>query len=163
MVEFNLLSDRRDLERLMTGFRKLGKLYATPAMQAVATDPFPATYSDRVRKLGIVNTKNKIITRVAGRLLDGPAALRTYLVRNVITEGFTVRRRDGQRRGAGGVRAQGGDRGVACVLLCRMGADGDPMAVTDTQRPRARRRRACASCDASIFPIVPSPTPTSRP
>ena len=30
LVEFNLLSDRRDLERLMQAFRMMGKLYATP-------------------------------------------------------------------------------------------------------------------------------------
>ena len=60
VVEFNLLSDRRDLERLMQAFRMLGKLYMTPAMQAVTSDPFPATYSDRVRKVGVVNAKNKV-------------------------------------------------------------------------------------------------------
>jgi GMC oxidoreductase len=41
LVEFNLLSDRRDLERLMQAFRRLGKLYCTPTMQAVTSDPFP--------------------------------------------------------------------------------------------------------------------------
>ena len=30
MVEFNLLSDRRDLERLMHGFRMMGALQMTP-------------------------------------------------------------------------------------------------------------------------------------
>ncbi len=39
---------------------------------------------------------------------------------------------------------------------CRMGADGDPMAVTDN---RGRVRGGITGlrvCDASIFPIVPS-------
>ena len=60
-------------------------------MQAVTSDPFPATYSERVRKVGVVNTKNKLITSIAGALLDGPAALSSYLIRNFITEGFTSR------------------------------------------------------------------------
>src|SRR6266850_1406479 len=38
LVEFNLLSDRRDLERLMQAFRMIGGLYATPVMQAVSSD-----------------------------------------------------------------------------------------------------------------------------
>ncbi len=38
LVEFNLLSDRRDLDRLMQGFRMMGKFYATEPMQGVATD-----------------------------------------------------------------------------------------------------------------------------
>ena len=62
LVEFNLLSDRRDLERLMQAFRRMGQFYATPAMREVTSDPFPATYSDRVRKVGVVNSKNRILT-----------------------------------------------------------------------------------------------------
>ena len=32
----------------------------------MTSDPFPATYSDRVRKVGVVNTKNKFMTAMAG-------------------------------------------------------------------------------------------------
>src|SRR5690606_9177005 len=64
LVEFNLLSDRRDLDRLMDGFRRMGQAYARPAMQKLTTNPFPAAYSDRVRALGVVCTKNKILTGI---------------------------------------------------------------------------------------------------
>src|SRR5690606_13116920 len=67
LVEFNLLSDRRDLERLMDGFKRMGQAYAHPEVQKITTNPFPAAYSDRVRALGVVCTKNKIITGIAGR------------------------------------------------------------------------------------------------
>ena len=155
LVEFNLLSDRRDLDRLMTSFRMLGKMYGAPSMKAVATDPFPATYSDRVRALGIVNTKNKILTQVAGRLMDGPQALRTYLINNVITEGFTFDQvmNDDEALEAFVRKATIGVWHASCS--CRMGADGDPMAVVD---PRGRVRGGITGlrvCDASIFPIVP--------
>ena len=50
----------------MQAFRMMGKLYATPVMQAVSSDPFPASYSERVRKVGVVNTKNKLITAGIG-------------------------------------------------------------------------------------------------
>jgi 5-(hydroxymethyl)furfural/furfural oxidase len=154
-VEFNLLSDRRDLDRLMEGFRRMGRLYATPQMQAVSADPFPATYSDRVRAVGVVNTKNKLITKVAGVLMDGPDALRRALIDKVITEGFTFDEvmRDDERLEAFVRKATIGVWHASCS--CRMGADGDPMAVTDAQG-RVRGVDGLRVVDASIFPMVPS-------
>ena len=155
LVEFNLLSDRRDLDRLMDGFRRMGKIYTHPAMQAVATNPFPASYSDRVRKLGVVNLKNKVVTGIAARLLDGPTALRNYLVDNVIVEGFTFQQvmEDDEALEAFVRKYTIGVWHASCS--CRMGADGDPMAVTD---PQGRVRGGISGLrvvDASIFPLVP--------
>ena len=154
-VEFNLLSDRRDLERLMQGFRRMGKLYGMPQMQAVSADPFPATYSDRVRKIGVVNTQNRVITKVAGLLMDGPDALRKALIDKVITEGFTFAEvmADDERLEAFVRKATIGVWHASCS--CRMGADGDPMAVTDAQG-RVRGVDGLRVVDASIFPMVPS-------
>jgi 5-(hydroxymethyl)furfural/furfural oxidase len=154
VAEFNLLSDRRDLERLMDAFRRLGKLYMMSAMQAVTCDPFPASYSERVRKVGVVNAKNKLITGVAGIILDGPAALRRLVIHKFITEGFSFAEVMGDddaceafvRKAAIGVWH------ASCS--CRMGADGDPMAVTDSQG-RVRGLEGLRVVDASIFPVVP--------
>ena len=51
--------------------------------------PFPASYSDRVRKIGVVNAKNKVLTAIAATLMDGPAALRRYMIDAFVVEGFT--------------------------------------------------------------------------
>jgi 5-(hydroxymethyl)furfural/furfural oxidase len=138
----------------MQGFRMMGGLYATPAMRAVTSDPFPATYSDRVRKVGVVNTKNRILTAIAGTLLDGPAALRGYLIRNLITEGFSFEEvmQDDDSLEAFVRKATIGVWHASCS--CRMGADDDPMAVTDTQG-RVRGVEGLRVVDASIFPVVP--------
>jgi 5-(hydroxymethyl)furfural/furfural oxidase len=154
LVEFNLLSDRRDLERLMQAFRMMGKLYATAPMRAVTSDPFPATYSDRVRKIGVVNTKNKILTALAGALLDGPQALRSYMIRNIITEGFEFNElmQNDEALEAFVRKAAIGVWHASCS--CRMGADGDPMAVTDSYG-RVRGVDGLRVVDASIFPLVP--------
>jgi 5-(hydroxymethyl)furfural/furfural oxidase len=154
LVEFNLLSDRRDLERLMQAFRMMGGLYATPAMQAVSTDPFPASYSERVRKIGVVNTKNRLLTAAVGSLLDGPPLLRSYLIRNFITEGYEFESlmRDDEALEAFVRKASIGVWHASCS--CRMGADGDPMAVTDSQG-RVRGVEGLRVVDASIFPLVP--------
>jgi 5-(hydroxymethyl)furfural/furfural oxidase len=153
-VAFNLLSDRRDLERLMQAFRKMGALYATPAMQAATSDPFPASYTDRVRKIGVVNTKNRILTSIAGTLLDGPAALRSYLIRNLITEAGSIEdvMADDEALEAFVRKATIGVWHASCS--CRMGAEGDPMAVTDPEG-RVRGLAGLRVVDASIFPLVP--------
>lgn len=155
LVEFNLLSDRRDLDRLMTGFRMLGKLYDHAALKAVADNPFPATYSDRVRKLGVVSTKNKIYTTLAAAALESAPLVRKYLIENVVIEGFKFAdcMRDDEALEAFVRKAAIGVWHASCT--CRMGADGDPLAVTDTQG-RVRGMQGLRVVDASIFPIVPT-------
>jgi 5-(hydroxymethyl)furfural/furfural oxidase len=127
-----------------------------PEMQKISSNPFPAAYSDRVRALGVVCTKNKIITGIAGALLDGPAVVRNYLFDNVIVEGYKFNQvmQDDEALEAFVRKATIGVWHASCT--CRMGADSDPMAVTDTQ---GRVRGGIAGLrvvDASIFPMVPS-------
>src|SRR6201990_2542974 len=90
IVEFNLLSDRRDLERLMSGFRKMAALQMSEQVKAVTDKPFPAAYTDRVRKIGVVNNKNRVLTSIAAAMMDGPAALRHFMIDNFVVEGFTL-------------------------------------------------------------------------
>jgi 5-(hydroxymethyl)furfural/furfural oxidase len=154
VVEFNLLSDRRDLERLMSGFRKMAGLQTSAAMKAVTDKPFPASYSDRVRKIGVVSTKNKIITSIAGALMDGPAALRHYMIDNFVVEGFTFDQvmTDDEALEAFVRKAAIGVWHASCT--CRMGRADDPMSVVDTQG-RVKGIQGLRVVDASIFPVVP--------
>jgi 5-(hydroxymethyl)furfural/furfural oxidase len=154
VVEFNLLSDPRDLERMMDGVRRFGAMHLTPEMQAVTTDPFPASYSDKVRQVGLVNRKNKVLTDMVARLLDGPEGLRTWLIRKLIMEGFTLDglMRDDEALEAFVRKAAVGVWHASCT--CRMGADDDPMAVTDPAG-RVRGVEGLRVVDASIFPVVP--------
>ena len=153
-VEFNLLSDRRDLERMMDGVRRFGAMHLTPTMQAVTECPFPASYSDKVRQVGLINRKNKLLTDVLSRLLDGPAPLRRYLIRNLIMEGVTLEGvlRDDEQLEAFCRKAAVGVWHASCT--CRMGAEDDPMAVTDPAG-RIRVVDGLRVVDASIFPVVP--------
>jgi 5-(hydroxymethyl)furfural/furfural oxidase len=154
MVDFNLLSDQRDLERMMDGVRRFGAMHSTPAMQAVTTDPFPASYSDKVRQVGLVSKKNKWLTDAMAKALDGPAALRSYLIRNLIMEGFTLDglMRDDEQLEAFVRKAAVGVWHASCT--CRMGSDDDPMAVTNPAG-RVRGVEGLRVTDASIFPVVP--------
>lgn len=154
VVDFNLLSDRRDLDRLMQGFRLMANLQMSAPVSAVTDQPFPASYSERVRKLGVVNTKNKILSRVAATLMDGPAALRQFIIENFVIEGFTFDQvmNDGEALEAFVRKAAIGLWHASSS--CRMGALDDPMAVVDPQG-RVKGVSGLRVVDASIFPVIP--------
>ena len=138
----------------MEGFRQLAALHLDPALQAAVSNPFPASYSDKVRQVGAVNTKNKVMTDFVAKLLDGPAALRRMLIEKFIMEDFTLQQvlEDADALEAFVRKAAVGVWHASCT--CRMGRDDDPMAVTDNQG-RVRGIEGLRVVDASIFPVVP--------
>jgi 5-(hydroxymethyl)furfural/furfural oxidase len=154
IVDFNLLSDHRDLVRLAKGFREIAALHELPPLKAVTSDAFPASFTDKIRQVGTYNTKNRILTRIGATLMDGPAFLRRAIIRGFIMEnaGLVRALHDHEtletyiKRAAVGV--------WHCSCSCRMGADDDPMAVTDHQG-RVRGVHGLRVVDASIFPVVP--------
>jgi 5-(hydroxymethyl)furfural/furfural oxidase len=154
IVEFNLLSDRRDLDRLMSGFRKMAAVQMSEAVRAVTDKPFPASYTDRVRKIGVVNTKNRILTNIAATLMDGPAALRHFMIDTFVVEGFSLDdvMNDDEALEAFVRKSTIGVWHASCS--CRMGAADDPMAVVDNQG-RVKGVQGLRVVDASIFPVVP--------
>lgn len=153
-VDFNLLSDHRDLVRLMTGLKQVAALHDLPPLKAISSNVFPASFTDKVRKVGDVNLKNRILTTLGAWMLDGPAPLRQFMFRSFIMESPGIRQalQDDDlleayvRRGARGV--------WHCSCSCRMGADNDPMAVT-TPTGRVRGVHGLRVVDASIFPMIP--------
>jgi 5-(hydroxymethyl)furfural/furfural oxidase len=154
IVQFNLLSDKRDLDRLMGGFRFMAAVQMTDALQKVTDSPFPAAYSDRVRAIGVVNTKNRILTRIVAQFLEGPAALRRYMIEKFVVEGFTFEQvmTDDEALEAFIRKATIGVWHASCT--CRMGRADDPMSVVDTQG-RVKGVQGLRVVDASVFPVVP--------
>ncbi len=154
IVDFELCSDRRDLDRMMDAYRRAIGVYRHPSLAGVVETPFPAAYSDRVRAFAQVTTKNKVMTQLAGWAMDSNAKLRDYVIKNVIAEGPTV---DDLMR-SDDVLEQfireniHGIWHASCTN--RMGADSDPMAVT-TGTGRVRGMMGLRVCDASIMPSVP--------
>ena len=154
IVQFNLLSDKRDLDRLMSGFKLMAAVQMTDALQKVTDSPFPAAYSDRVRAIGVVNTKNKILTRIVAQFLDGPAALRRLMIEKFVVEGFTFEQvmTDDEALEAFIRQATIGVWHASCS--CRMGRTDDPMSVVDTQG-RVKGVQGLRVVDASLFPVIP--------
>ncbi|WP_424812868.1 GMC family oxidoreductase [Roseococcus sp. YIM B11640] len=154
VVEFNLLSDRRDLDRLMSGFRMMAAIQMSGELGALTSNHFPASYSDRVRKLGVVNNKNRFLTSVISKIMDGPEFIRRRFIEKFVIEGFTFDEvmRDDAALEAFIRKANIGIWHASCSL--RMGADDDPRAVVDNQG-RVRGVEGLRVVDASIFPVVP--------
>jgi len=153
-VDFNLLADQRDLTRLMNGFRRIASLHDLAPMKQVTSDPFPASFTDKIRKIGDVNLKNRIITTLGAWLLDGPTPLRRFMIQNFIMESAGIQHalQDDELLEAYIRRATVGVWHCSCS--CRMGADDDPMAVT-SPTGLVRGVHGLRVVDASIFPAVP--------
>ena len=137
-VDFNLLSDQRDLERMMDGVRRFSAMHLTPTMEGVTADPFPASYSDKVRQVGLLSRKNKMLTDGFAKMLDGPAALRKYLMKKYVMEGVTIHDMltDDEKLEAFVRKASVGR--VACVLHLPDGCGGRPDGGHRQRRPGAR-------------------------
>lgn len=153
-VDFSLLSDHRDLARLAQGFRQIAALHELAPLKAATSDTFPASFTDKIRRVSTYNTKNRILTRIGATLMDGPALLRQAIIHGFVMEsaGLVHALQDDEaletyiRRAAVGV--------WHCSCSCRMGTADDPMAVTD-QQGRVHGVRGLRVVDASVFPVIP--------
>lgn len=155
IVDFNLLSDRRDLERLMDGWRRAAAMHLGAAMQAVLHDVFPTNYSERVKKIALVNPRNRMLTNILAAMLDRLGPLRSRLIKTFILEGYTLEEllTDDEKLEDFVRSTTHGSWHASCT--CRMGAEDDPMAVTDAAG-RVRGVEGLRVVDASIFPVTPT-------
>ncbi len=155
-VDFSLLSDQRDLVRLVDGFRRLVAVHRSPELAGVISDMFPSSFTDKIRKVSDVTLRNRIITGLGAAMLEGPAALRKFAIRTFIMDGKGVGRAledEDEEALEGWVRRSTvGVWHASCS--CRMGAEDDPLAVTDAAG-RVRGVHGLRVVDASIFPMIP--------
>lgn len=153
-IDFGLCSDRRDVDRLADGFRRCAALYLSDALQGTAIDPFPTAYTEQVRAVSKINGRNKALTWLLGKVMDGPPPVRRLLIEKVITGGVTLHDllADDDALDQFVIANATGTWHATCS--CRMGGDDDPMAVTDNEG-RVRGVQSLRVVDASIFPTVP--------
>jgi 5-(hydroxymethyl)furfural/furfural oxidase len=153
-VDFNLLSDPRDMARMKQGFFLLAKAFAHPEVAALTDNPFPACYTDRARQAGAVSAKNRLMMALFARLIDGPKALRGELFRRYVTplHDFATVQADEAALERYIRESVSGIFHASCS--CRMGAKDDPMAVTD-EEGRVRGVEGLRVVDAALFPSIP--------
>jgi len=153
-IDFNMLSDRRDLVRLTDAIRRMSGLFDAEPLRRVTTDRFAASFSERVRKIGKPNRRNYLLTGLAGIMLDSSSVLRRRMVRDMISDSQPLDEllADDNALEEWVGKSVGGTWHPSCT--CRMGPEDDPEAVTD---PAARVYGVggLRVCDASIMPVVP--------
>jgi 5-(hydroxymethyl)furfural/furfural oxidase len=154
LVDFRLLSDWRDMERLKAGFRLGAGLLTDPLMQRRCGPAFPTSYSERVARLAGPGALNATQRRLLAAMLDYAGGLRPWLIHSVVTLGLrldhlladdaALTRFIGSS--VGGVWHASG--------TCRMGAAGDPLAVSDGAG-KVHGLEGLRVCDASLMPTIP--------
>jgi 5-(hydroxymethyl)furfural/furfural oxidase len=153
-IEFNLLSDPRDLARLMQGVGLAGEMLAHPGTRAAAAEVFPARYTPRIRALNRRSARNGMLASAGSVLMESSAALRKWLLKNHVSPGPEL---DALIADAAALRAW---ISVGAIPFyhpcgtCRMGDAGDPAAVVDEQC-RVIGVDGLRVADASIMPCVP--------
>jgi len=154
-VDFDMCSDRRDMDRLIAGTKMMAKLHEHAAVRDVALDIFPVSYSDRARKVAVYSRFNKFQTWLGGQLMDLSGPARRWMIRNLIADGPSMEDLAADDRAIEDwIRATVlGHWHASCT--CRMGAPDDPRAVTDPSA-RVYGVSGLRVCDASIMPHVPS-------
>ncbi len=153
-VDFRLLSDHRDMERLKIGFRLGAKTLSDPLLSGKHGPVFPTSYSPRVAALAGPGFVNVVQRGLFGAMLDLAGPLRPHLVHGVVTLGTRLDHlleddgalTDFLSASVGGVWHASG--------TCKMGAPSDPLAVTDGQG-RVIGMQNLRVCDASLMPTIP--------
>jgi len=154
LIEFNFVSDERDLQRLKLGFRWTAELLASETMRALCGQPFPVRFTDRLRRLNQKTRANAWKASVVARLINlSPALSNTGL--RMLTGGARSlpdliaddeQLSEHVRRNVAGTFHVSG--------TARMGARDDPDAVVDPQG-RVHGVAGLRIADASVMPTVP--------
>ncbi len=153
-VDFRMLSDPRDLERLKQALRLGAAALADPHMEGHRGTIFPSSYSPRVANVAVPGAWNAMQRGLLSAMLDLAGPLRAGLIHAAVTLGTTMEGlladdealTEFVRRHVGGTWHASG--------TCRMGAEGDPAAVT-TPTGKLRGVEGVRVCDASLMPSIP--------
>ncbi len=153
-IEFNLLSDARDLTRLVQGVGMARDLLAHPGVRAAAAEIFPARYTPRIRALNRRSAWNGVQALAGSVLMESSGSLRQWLLKNHVSPGPDL---DTLVADAARLR----DWVIAGAIpfyhpscTCRMGDAGDPAAVVDAEC-RVVGIENLRVADASIMPCLP--------
>jgi len=85
-VDFNWLSDERDLTRMKDAFRRMARILNEDPVPEYMSNLFASKFSERVRNISRKNVKNVVLTNVAAFMMDSSSALRKFLFDKVISD-----------------------------------------------------------------------------
>lgn len=153
-VDFRMLSDPRDLTRLMDAVRRGARALGDPSLAGLRGPVFPASYSPRVARAAAPKPWPAAQRGILSGLLDSAGPARAALIHGLVTQGVTLDRLLADERAlAAFVSAEVGGTWHPSGT-CRMGAADDPMSVCDGAG-RVRGVDGLSVCDASLMPTIP--------
>lgn len=154
LVDFNMLDDVRDLDRLKGAVRMGAQALCDPALAAICGPVFPTSYTPRVAKVAVPGVWNAVQRGALSAMLDVAGPLRAGLIHMLVTQGVTLRDllADDATLDAF-VRANVGGTWHASGT-CRMGRADDPAAVTGTDGA-VHGLGGLHVVDASLMPAIP--------
>ena len=152
-VDFNGLSDERDLIRLRDGLRFSARVLMDHLGPGLIADVFPARLSRRIELLSRPNLVNNWLSRIGAAMMDSSSALRSLLVRHAIANGDDLAGiLQDDDAAASFVRTYLGTSWHPCGT-CRMGSPSDPWAVVDPDGAVLGTRHLHV-VDASVMPRI---------
>jgi 5-(hydroxymethyl)furfural/furfural oxidase len=153
-IEFNLLSDHRDLTRLLSATHLAVDLFGAAGLQEICGAPFALANASRLMRFNQVSLLNAIRSQLAAVCIDVNARFGTALMRRLAN-----------MRSAAALAAHDSElaefvkesvTGTGHVTgTSRMGASDDPLAVCDPAG-RVYGVDGLRVADASLMPTVPS-------
>ena len=153
LIEFNYLSDERDLRRLAAGARMMAELAASEELKPLCHRFFPVFLTDRLRKLNQPTAANAFKAWTVATLLDIAPWLSDRVGAKIGgSTDIVALTADGEALDAH-IRAN--VAGAAhYVGTCRMGAASDRDAVVDASG-RVHGVGGLRVADASVMPAIP--------
>lgn len=155
LVEFNFTSHELDLQRFMQGFRKSVEVLAHERVREMSSITFPVKFSDRLRLLNRINTKNRIMSAAIAKLVDlvpplaapifGTLADRRVDLQELVQDDAALA--EHIRENVAGT--------FHPVGTCRMSADASDRDAVTEPNGKLRGFEGLRVIDASIMPTAP--------
>ncbi|MBM3487789.1 MAG: FAD-binding protein [Alphaproteobacteria bacterium] len=152
-IVFNLLDDRRDLDRLKAGVRYMVELVRAPAVAATVDAIFPSSFSERMLAMNRRTRANAIRTAAAAAVLDLVPPLRRPFVARIAAPGASFDTLLADEALLEDWIRTNAIAFLHCAGTCRIGAGDDPEAVVDPLL-RVRAVAGLRIADASVMPNV---------
>ena len=154
IVAFNLLSDRRDMDRTIAGVRFVYRVLQSSAVQQQSYSAFAGAYTSWIRWLSNNTWYNRLLTTTGAKVLDSSSVARNTVMSLVMSSQYDLHEMIHDDRAIEEwARATVLGNWHACCS-CRMGPEEDAVSVVDTQG-RVHGVTGLRVVDASIMPSVP--------